>query len=609
MMVVASAVAVTTAAVAATPTATTEAESSVSSTSVTLNGTVNANGASTTVTFEYGLTTGYGTTVTADQSPVTGTTNTAVSKAVSSLTPNTTYHFRVAATNADGTTYGADRTFTTVPAAPTATTNAASSVSSSTATLNGVVNANSGNTAVTFEYGLTTSYGTTVTADQSPVTGATNTAVSKAVSSLTPNTTYHFRVAATNAGGTTYGADRTFTTTSIATEMDVQGNGISIFDGDTTPSATDNTEFGSTDIVTGTVDKTFTIRNMGSANLVLSGSPKVSISGTHASDFTIISFPSSPVAPGGSTTFSVRFEASATGVRLATLAIANNDSDENPYNFDIQGTGTTIPSWTLNITVNGTGGGVVDSNPTGINCGVDCSEDYDDGTVVTLTATPDPGILFSGWSGGGCSGTGTCQIAMNAGTTVTATFTDPLIDTDTDGITDAKEQGPDFNDLNYDGNGDGSADWQQTNVVSTPNYDGQYYITFAVPAPAAINNFQVLVQPLSADPPAGLAFPYGFFSFSISNVVPAGSVTATLYLEDGAAPFTYYKYGYSPSRPSDHWYAFLYDSETGAQINGHIITLYLADGKRGDTDLDDTNGVIVDPGGPAFVNAGGDDGG
>jgi hypothetical protein len=482
-------------------------------------------------------------------------------------------------------------------------------VGSTFVTLNGTVNANSTSTTVTFEYGLTAGYGTTVTADQSPVSGASNTFVSKAISGLTPSTTYHFRVVAVNASGTTYGADLTVTTLAASAEMDVQGQGNSITDGDSTPSATDDTDFGSTDIVTGTVDKTFTILNTGSANLDLSGSPVVSVTGTHASDFRIISFPASPVAPGGTTTFSVRFEPSATGVRSATLVIANNDSDENPYNFDIQGTGTNLPSWTLNIAVSGTGSGVVDSSPAGINCGADCNEDYEDGTVVTLTATPDPGIIFSGWSGGGCSGTSTCQITMHAGITVTATFTDPLIDTDTDGISDTEEQGPDFNDINYDGNGDGSADWQQTNVVSTPNHDGQYYITLAVPAPAAISNVQVIVQPLSSDPPAGMTFPYGFFNFTISNVTPGGSVTATLYLEEGAAPLTYSTYGYTPSRSSDHWYAFLYDGETGAQINTNIITLYLVDGKRGDADLDDTNGLIVDPGGPAFANVGDDDGG
>jgi phosphodiesterase/alkaline phosphatase D-like protein len=198
------------------PSATTGAATSISSVGATLNGTVNANNGSTTVTFEYGLTTGYGTTVTADQSPVTGSSNTAVSKALSGLTANTTYHYRVVGTNGTGTTNGSDQTLTTSGATPVATTNAASSESSSGATLNGTVNANNESTTVTFEYGLTTGYGTTVTADQSPVTGSSNTAVSKALSGLTANTTYHYRVVGINGTGTTNGSDQTFTTSGTA---------------------------------------------------------------------------------------------------------------------------------------------------------------------------------------------------------------------------------------------------------------------------------------------------------------------------------------------------------------------------------------------------------
>ena len=69
---------------------------------------------SSTVTFEYGTpTVAYGTTVMADQSPVTGSIDTAVRTALSGLTSNTTYPFRVVGTNAGGTTFGADMTFTT----------------------------------------------------------------------------------------------------------------------------------------------------------------------------------------------------------------------------------------------------------------------------------------------------------------------------------------------------------------------------------------------------------------------------------------------------------------------------------------------------------------
>ncbi len=84
----------------------------------------------------------------------------------------------------------------------------------------------------------------------------------------------------------------------------------------------------------------FTIRNSGNQNLNLTGSPYVTISGTHASDFSVTSQPTSPVAPSGaSTNFTVKFTPSATGLRQATVSISNNDSDENPFTFTVKGTG------------------------------------------------------------------------------------------------------------------------------------------------------------------------------------------------------------------------------------------------------------------------------
>jgi len=149
--------------------------------------------------------------------------------------------------------------------------------------------------------------------------------------------------------------------TGLAPEISVKGNNIEIVSGDATPSATDSTAFGSTDIASGNIDRTFTIANVGSSTLALTGSsPYVIISGTHSADFTIVSIPVATIAGTDSTTFKVRFNPSATGIRTAVLSIANDDSNENPYTFTIQGTGTSFPE----MAVEGNGIVIVDGDQT-----------------------------------------------------------------------------------------------------------------------------------------------------------------------------------------------------------------------------------------------------
>jgi Fe-S cluster biogenesis protein NfuA len=80
-----------------------------------------------------------------------------------------------------------------------------------------------------------------------------------------------------------------------------------------------------------------------------------------------------------------------------------------------------IAVYTLTVAKSGTGSGTVTSSPTGITCGTDCSQPYTYGTVVILTATPASGSKFLGWSGA-CTGTGTCQVTMNASKSATASF-------------------------------------------------------------------------------------------------------------------------------------------------------------------------------------------
>lgn len=75
---------------------------------------------------------------------------------------------------------------------------------------------------------------------------------------------------------------------------------------------------------------------------------------------------------------------------------------------------------TLTITTSGTGSGTVSPSPAGTSCGSGCLS-FAAGTVVALTAAPNTGSTFAGWSGA-CSGTGRCTVTMNSNQTVTATF-------------------------------------------------------------------------------------------------------------------------------------------------------------------------------------------
>jgi hypothetical protein len=123
--------------------------------------------------------------------------------------------------------------------------------------------------------------------------------------------------------------------------ISLRGNGKLIVSGDNSPSGLDGTDFGSLAVGTGTLDRTFRIENSGLAPLQLTNDPAVIVTGPQAGDFRVTSPPTSPVSPGGSTTFTVRFAPAAGGFRAATISIANNGVDpaKNPYQFAIQGAG------------------------------------------------------------------------------------------------------------------------------------------------------------------------------------------------------------------------------------------------------------------------------
>jgi hypothetical protein len=133
----------------------------------------------------------------------------------------------------------------------------------------------------------------------------------------------------------------TFISEAVAPKaIEVDGSGLKIADGDTTPSSSDGTDFGSAAVNTGSVVHTFVIKNKTSATLHLTGTPRVKISGLNAADFTVITAPPSTVAPGGSTSFQVKFTPHGAGAHTATVTIANSDPHDGAYHFSIRGNGT-----------------------------------------------------------------------------------------------------------------------------------------------------------------------------------------------------------------------------------------------------------------------------
>lgn len=151
--------------------------------------------------------------------------------------------------------------------------------------------------------------------------------------------------------------------------------------------------------------------------------------------------------------------ADAFGNDVDTISLTGNDGGNTG-----PGGGTDVLLGTVSIDVKGTyvlsvanvgvGRGTVTSNPAGIDCGTDCSQDFFVGTSITLTAiAADDYSRFTGWSGGGCFGTGDCIVNLAGDTVVTAVFT--ASDRDNDGIPDHLDAFPDDQRYNDDGDNDG----------------------------------------------------------------------------------------------------------------------------------------------------------
>lgn len=169
-----------------------------------------------------------------------------------------------------------------------------------------------------------------------------------------------------------------------------------------------------------------TVSNNGGADLAIGGIAISSVSGGGLSQTN--NCPPT-LAVGSSCSVDITFSPSVAGSTVAELTV-NSIAPSGPDNVAISGSGVAAtvpppppqPMRSLHIKSKGDGAGRVEDRGGTIFCPSICSHSFTQGTVVTLTATPASGSRFEGWSGGGCSGKGSCRVTVSSDSTVTAKF-------------------------------------------------------------------------------------------------------------------------------------------------------------------------------------------
>lgn len=186
-----------------------------------------------------------------------------------------------------------------------------------------------------------------------------------------------------------YGEVEDYTITVIQpvnAEINVRGGvaSISIPNGFDSPYALNNTQFAETPLNTDSVIKDFVIENVGASTLNLSGSPVINIVGANPGDFMVTQQAPNAVSSGANGTFKIKFRPTVAGMRSAIVSIENNDSNENPYTFAIEGTGKCNSNPILNVfPISGPANTVVEFNST-INDLSGATVTFNDSTVPVI---------------------------------------------------------------------------------------------------------------------------------------------------------------------------------------------------------------------------------
>lgn len=229
----------------------------------------------------------------------------------------------------------------------------------------------------------------------------------------------------------------------------------------------------------------------------------------------------------------------------------------------------------LSVDKLGSGNGVVSSSSPGVDCGATCSQTYDHGTVVNLSAAADPSSVFAGW-GGACSGAASCAVTMDAMRGVTARF-HPLTDRDGDGVPNVVEDG---GPNGGDANGDGIPDSEQASVATFQGTDGSY-VTLVSLDGCQLESVQAVTAAAAGEgtPEPGHNYPYGLVSFR--TLCSAARVQVLYHGASSLAGFTFRGSGPpDPATGAQTWY----DLPAVFGLTGGVpsVTLSVPDNRTGD---------------------------
>jgi cyclophilin family peptidyl-prolyl cis-trans isomerase len=158
-----------------------------------------------------------------------------------------------------------------------------------------------------------------------------------------------------------------------------------------------------------------------------------------------------------------------------------------------------------------------------------------------------------------------------------------------------------------DGDGDGIADRDQPNVttiLTTLGHTATFSsdIAMRLESVRSIDTNTAVSWLVTFTPPPSQSahFNNGIFALKMSGVMGATGHIVTLHDGSGERPTHYYAYGPTPGNPAPHWYDFMFDGVTGAEIKSDRIILHFVDGMRGDDDLT-VNDSLTHTGAQAMV--------